>query len=145
MLNLLMSKPFYAELGEGKNKVTLTGWKYTPHKTDPTNDYIEMTFNRSEGNIPYKRNMFERDISIAVSHIRRQLNMQNETLPDIGGFFDKLISDKIELDMWVTYPVVPTKNGPQKRQNIYFLEPIETAETESSVGSAADEIPPTMN
>ena len=121
MLKNLMSNPFQKELSEGKHNVVLTNAAYHEDKKDAANDYLclEMLI---DNELRYKRNMFERDVSIFLSHTRRQLNRQNETIVPMDYIKD-LISNKTELELWVAYPVVPTKNGPKRVQNIYWLEP----------------------
>lgn len=121
MLKNLMSNPFQKELNEGKHNVVMTDVTYHENKKDAANDYLclEMLI---DNELHYKRNMFERDVSIFLSHTRRQLNRQNETIVPMAYIKD-LISKKTELELWVAYPVVPTKNGPKRVQNIYWLEP----------------------
>ena len=142
MLNELMNRPFVAEAKEGMHDATLTGFTYKPHANNPANDYMEMKFNIDNigtDKIPLKRNMFERDLSIMLSHLRRQLNRANETIQP-RDFLQSLIDTKTPFKLWVSYPIVGTKNGPKRVQNIYFIEPIAEEET-----SAPDEIPPMID
>ena len=144
MLRDLIKRPFYAELKEGKHEAILTNWEYKAHETNPENDYITMTF-MVDGENPYKRNMFERDISIMLSHVRRQLGRQHETIADPTAFFDELKTNKTKLNLWITYPVVATKNGMQRRQNLYFIEPASNnSAPEAEAADTAEEVPPTL-
>ena len=131
-LSTLMTKVFTAELTEGEHKANIVSWELKPN-ADPTKEYIRMTFNvENAGKTQeFTRNMFERDVSIAVSHIRRQLDRSNESLIPTD-FFNEIIADKIGLIMWVQYPVVSTKNGAQRRQNVYFQPPLSNVEAASS-------------
>ena len=131
-LSELMNKVFTAEITEGEHKATIKAWEFKPN-TDPTKEYIKMTFTVENcgKTQEFVRNMFERDISLAVSHIRRQLDRSNESIVPTA-FFDELIASSTEIKMWIQYPVVPTKNGAQRRQNIYFLPPLSSVEAASS-------------
>lgn len=86
-----------------------------------------------DGDLHYKRNMFERDVSIFLSHTRRQLNMQDQNI-NPKDYLDNLVKTQNKLDMWVAYPKVPTKNGIRRVQNIYWTEP--SAETAESADDA---------
>ena len=131
MLNELMNSTFQKELSEGKHTVVLKAWTYKP-ESDPKNDYIclEMLV---DGDLHYKRNMFERDVSIFLSHTRRQLNMQDQSI-NPKTYLDDLVKSQNKLDMWVAYPKVPTKNGVRRVQNVYWTEP--SAETAESADDA---------
>ena len=131
MLNELMNSAFQKELSAGKHTIVLKKWTYKP-ESDPKNDYIclEMLV---DGDLHYKRNMFERDVSIFLSHTRRQLNQQDQNI-EPKAYLNELVTNQIALDMWVAYPSVPTKNGVRRVQNVYWMEP--SAETAESADDA---------
>lgn len=125
MLREIMTKPYNGEMTEGKHSVTLKNWEYKAHLTDPNKDYIALTFTHEKGE--YKRNMFEKDITIMLSHLRRQLNRATETIKP-QEFLNDLVTAKTPFDIWITYPIVPTANGTKRVQNLNFLEPYATIE-----------------
>lgn len=135
MLSELMNRTFTAELTEGEHNATLTNWEYKPHATDHSKDYIVMTFSAENcgKTQDFVRNMFERDISIMISHLRRQLNRANEDI-NPTTFFDELKTAKTPIKFWIAYPIVATKTGPQRRQNIYFLAPTSITSDEAIAG-----------
>ena len=116
MLKDLMNKTFTAEITEGQHKAVLTAFEYKKHPSNEAYDYIAMVF-IIDGKREFKRNMFERDISIMLSQTRRQLNRAAEDINPIEYLKD-LIDNKTELDIWITYPIVPTRNGARRVQNI---------------------------
>ena len=128
-LSELMSKPFVGELTEGEHNAILLSWNLVTN-ADPTKEYIRMTFNvnNGDGHQEYTRNLFVRDISIALSHIRRQLNRANEVI-DPRTFLNGLRDGKTALKIWVTYPIVSGRNGAKRVQNLYFQPPITADET----------------
>lgn len=121
MLKDLMNKTFQKELAEGKHKATITNWTYNENTKNHNNDYIQLSLT-IDGELNYKRNMFERDMSIFLSHTRKQLNKQNENI-NPTEYLNELVSNKTELDLWVAYPIVPTANGLRRVQNMYWAEP----------------------
>lgn len=123
-LSELMSKPFVGELTDGEHEGILLSWNLVTN-ADPTKEYIRMTFNvgNASAHQEYTRNLFVRDMSIALSHIRRQLNRANEVI-DPKSFLDGLRDNKTPLKLWVTYPVVTGRNGAKRVQNLYFQPPI---------------------
>ena len=139
MLRNLVTAKFNGELAEKAHTMILTNWEYKPHATDPEKDYIILTFAHEKGE--YKRNMFENDMTIMLSHLRRQLGRAEETITP-NAFFDELIATKTAFTVWVSYPIVPTASGLRRVQNLHFLEPYAKMETESAVEAEADmEVP----
>lgn len=132
-LSELMSKPFVGELTEGEHSGILTSWTLVTNQ-DASKEYIRMTFNvnNAEGHQEYTRNLFVRDMSIALSHIRRQLNRANEVV-DPRAFLNGLRDNKTELKLWISYPVVSGRNGAKRVQNLYFQPPI-TADEATVIG-----------
>lgn len=116
MLKDLMNKTFTAEISEGQHKAVLTAFEYKKHPSNEAYDYIAMVFT-IDGKREFKRNMFERDTSIMLSQTRRQLNRASEDINPIEYLKD-LIDNKTELEIWITYPIVPTRNGARRVQNI---------------------------
>ena len=127
MLKDLMNKTFNAEITEGQHKAVLTAFEYKQHPSNEAYDYIAMVFS-IDGKREFKRNMFERDISIMLSQTRRQLNRASEDINPIEYLKD-LIDNKTELEIWITYPIVPTRNGARRVQNIAWQN-ISTSESD---------------
>lgn len=123
-LTELMSKPFVGELTDGEHDAVMLSWNLVTN-ADPTKEYIRMTFdvNNANGHQEFTRNLFVRDMSIALSHIRRQLNRANEVI-DPKTFLNELHDNKTALKIWVTYPIVTSRNGAKRVQNLYFQPPI---------------------
>ena len=134
MLKDLMNKTFNAEITEGQHKAVLASFEYKQHPSNESYDYIAMVF-VIDGKREFKRNMFERDISIMLSQTRRQLNRAAEDINPIKYLKD-LIDNKTELEIWITYPIVPTRNGARRVQNIAWQN-ISTSESDD----AEEEIP----
>ena len=122
MLKDLMSKEFNGELTEGEHNATLTSWQYVANKNNPEKDYIKCTFNVDNNGVQqvYNRNLFERDVSIMLSHLRRQLGRSNETIKP-KDFFEGLIKNKTEFKIWIEYPIVSAAKGMRRVQNLHFL------------------------
>lgn len=128
MLKDLMSRTYFAEITEGKHTAKLQSWKLFEDKNgNPDNDYIRMQFtiNNCGTEQTYNRNMFERDISIMLSQIRRQLGRQDEAIQPVD-FFNTLINDQTGFDMWIEWQLVTTKTGARRVQNVRFIAPVET-------------------
>ena len=121
MLKDLMSKGFIGELTEGEHNATLTAWQYVANKDDPEKDYIKCTFSVDNNGIQqtYNRNQFERDVSIMLSHLRRQLGRSNETIKP-KDFFEGLIKNKTPFKIWISYNNVTTKRGLRRVQDLHF-------------------------
>lgn len=141
MLNDLMNRAFQAELTEGHHTCTLKSWSYyADQHSKPENDYIALTFQHEKGES--RNNMFEKDMSIFLSHVRRQLGKADETI-DPKAFLKDLIDNNTPFDVWVKYNVVTTRSGLRRVRNLYFIEPLATASTASTAESADDtELPP---
>ena len=118
----LMNNTFAGEIAEGKHTAIVKNFQYVENESNPDNSYILITFlidNKRE----YKRNFFLRDMSILLSHTRRQLGRANEDI--VPGVYPKeLIDNQTELDIWFEYPTVATRTGPKRVQNIAWLPPI---------------------
>ena len=133
MLKDLMSKGFIGELTEGEHNATLTAWQYTANKDDAEKDYIKCTFNVDNNGTQqvYNRNQFERDISIMLSQLRRQLGRSNETI-NPKAFFDELIKNKTPIKLWISYNNVTTKKGLRRVQDLHFQPELLPAGTNTS-------------
>ena len=127
MLKDLMNKTFNAEITEGQHKAVLTAFEYKQHPSNESYDYIAMVF-VIDGKREFKRNMFERDTSIMLSQTRRQLNRASEDL-NPTEYLKGLIDNKTELEIWITYPIVSTRNGARRVQNIAWQN-ISTSESD---------------
>ena len=127
MLKDLMNKTFNAEITEGQHKAVLTAFEYKQHPSNESYDYMAMVF-VIDGKREFKRNMFERDISIMLSQTRRQLNRASEDI-NPTEYLKGLIDSKTELEIWITYPIVTTRNGARRVQNIAWQN-ISTSESD---------------
>ena len=121
-LRELMNSTFAGEIAEGKHTAIVKNFQYVENESNPDNSYILITFlidNKRE----YKRNFFLRDMSILLSHTRRQLGRANEDIVP-GVYLKELIDNQTELDIWFEYPTVATRTGPKRVQNIAWLPPV---------------------
>ena len=123
-----MNNTFAGEIAEGKHTVTFKDFKYVENENNPDNSYIAILFN-VDGKREYKRNFFLRDMSILLSHTRRQLGRENEDIVP-GVYLQELIDKQTELNIWFSYPVVATKSGPRRVQNISWMPPAEVQSEE---------------
>ena len=121
-LRELMNNTFAGEITEGKHECILTNFKYVENEDNPDNSYITITL-ELDGKREYKKNLFLRDVSIMLSHTRRQLNRANEDIVP-GVYLKELIDNQTELDIWFEYPTVATRTGPKRVQNIAWLPPV---------------------
>ena len=121
-LKALMNNTFAGEIAEGKHTVTFKDFRYVENENNPDNSYIAILFN-VDGKREYKRNFFLRDMSILLSHTRRQLGRANEDIVP-GVYLKELIDNQTELDIWFEYPTVATRTGPKRVQNIAWLPPV---------------------
>ena len=124
----LMNKTFAGEIAEGKHTVTFKDFRYVENENNPDNSYIAILFN-VDGKREYKRNFFLRDMSILLSHTRRQLGRENEDIVP-GVYLQDLIDKQTELNIWFSYPIVATKSGPRRVQNISWMPPAEVQSEE---------------
>ena len=125
----LMNNTFAGEIAEGKHTAVIKNFQYVENESNPDNSYILITFlidNKRE----YKRNFFLRDMSILLSHTRRQLGRANEDIVP-GVYLKELIDNQTELDIWFEYPTVANRTGPKRVQNIAWLPPV-TAEADET-------------
>lgn len=131
MLKELMNRKFYAELSEGEHEATLKSWEFVENATDSSKDYLKLAFsvNNHGEKQPFTRNFFERDVSIMLSHLRRQLERTTEAI-EPTKFFEDLISKETSFKLWIAYPVVPTARGLERKQNVNFLPPLKKVEVE---------------
>ena len=127
-LKNLINSTFAGEIAEGKHTVTFKDFKYVENENNPDNSYIAILFN-VDGKREYKRNFFFRDMSILLSHTRRQLGRENEDIIP-GVYLQELIDAQTELNIWFSYPIVATKSGPRRVQNISWMPPAEVQSEE---------------
>ena len=120
----LMNNTFAGEIAEGKHTAVIQNFQYVENESNPDNSYILITF-LIDGKRDYKRNFFLRDMSILLSHTRRQLGRANEDIVP-GVYLKELIDNQTELDIWFEYPTVATRTGPKRVQNIAWLPPVTT-------------------
>ena len=124
----LMNSTFAGEIAEGKHTVTFKDFRYVENENNPDNSYIAILFN-VDGKREYKRNFFLRDMSILLSHTRRQLGREIEDIVP-GVYLQDLIDKQTELNIWFSYPVVATKSAPRRVQNISWMPPAEVQNDE---------------
>ena len=125
----LMNNTFAGEIAEGKHTAVVKNFQYVENESNPDNSYILITF-LIDGKRDYKRNFFLGDMSILLSHTRRQLGRANEDIVP-GVYLKELIDNQTELDIWFEYPTVATRTGPKRVQNIAWLPPV-SAETDET-------------
>ena len=125
----LMNNTFAGEIAEGKHTAVVKSFQYVENESNPDNSYILITF-LIDNKRDYKRNFFLRDMSILLSHTRRQLGRANEDIVP-GVYLQELIDNQTELDIWFEYPTVATRTGPKRVQNIAWLPPV-TAEADET-------------
>ena len=118
----LMNNTFAGEIAEGKHTAVIKNFQYVENESNPDNSYILITF-LIDGKRDYKRNFFLRDMSILLSHTRRQLGRANEDIVP-GVYLKELIDNQTELDIWFEYPTVATRTGPKRVENIAWLPPV---------------------
>ena len=121
-LRELMNNTFAGEIAEGKHTAVVKNFQYVENESNPDNSYILITF-LIDNKRDYKRNFFLRDMSILLSHTRRQLGRANEDIVP-GVYLKELIDNQTELDIWFEYPTVATRTGPKRVQNIAWLPPV---------------------
>ena len=115
---------FQPALEEGVYDTVMTKHEYVAN--DKGNPYIKFTFKVKDTGRILTDNRFEKGFGVLVSHIRQQLNRQNEAITP-QSFFDELINNKTTIKIWV---VRRTVNG-IPRTNFHFLEPIKESKEES--------------
>ena len=147
MLRDLMNRPFQAEMVEGHHRVSILAWEYNADRNgNAANDYLTITFKHEHGES--RNNLFEKDMSIFLSHVRRQLGRQLETI-DPRLFLKELIDNATEFDCWVVFRTIVDKNDLTKMRrvrNLLFIEPAPdaTPNATSNVTEEDSELPPGM-
>ena len=145
MLRDLMNRPFQAEMVEGHHRVSILAWEYNADRNNnAANDYLTLTFKHEHGES--RNNFFEKDMSIFLSHVRRQLGRQLETI-DPRPFLKELIDSKTEFDCWVVFRTIPDKNDLTKMRrvrNLLFIEPAPDATPDATSNATEEdsELPP---
>lgn len=132
-LREMMNQPFLAEIAEGAHPATITNVVYNAHETDESKDYLKLDF-QLDGKRPYSRNMFQRDMSIMLSHLRRQLGRADEDINPLA-FLEELKTTQTSFNIWFSYPTVATRSGARRVQNVNFLAPLASSAEDS------DELP----
>ena len=123
LLELYNSK-FKPPLKEGVYKVKMLKHEYVAAENKAP--HIRFTFEvvESEDEVNIGRqitdNRFEKGFAVMISHLRQQLNRQDEEI-DVQEFLNTLISEQTVFNIWVVKRIV---NGSPKT-NINFLKPIE--------------------
>ena len=115
----MYNSTFQPALEEGEVKVKLLSHEYVQHQRG---DYIKFVFEVVEGANKGRKlteNRFEKGFGVMVSHLRQQLGRENEAIQP-QRFFNELITNKTEFNIWVVKRMV---NG-APRTNFNFIEPI---------------------
>jgi hypothetical protein len=137
MLKDLLEKTFQKELSAGEHTAILTAHPYKASDKGPEFDYIAASF-IIDNTLSYNRNLFERELSIFLSQVRRQLGRQNEDIKPME-FLAELVKNKTPFKIWVEYKIVPTRDDTLKRvQNVYYTEPLGTVTTNNASGTEPD-------
>lgn len=134
MANLqnFMAKKFYGKLKNGKYCMTFEGYAYIA-ETATTTDYYVFSFHINEGpegqmDRPYKRTMFENDLTFFFSGIRAQQGKENLDITPIS-FLQELQENKTPFNIWIENKTITRPDGSTKDvQNMYYREPKETTE-----------------
>lgn len=116
----MYNSTFQPALAEGTYKVKMLSHEYVANEKAP---YIKFTFEVLEGASKGRKlteNRFEKGFGVMVSHLRQQLNREDEAVQPIA-FFNELIENETAFTIWV---VKRTVNG-YPRTNFNFLEPIQ--------------------
>ena len=119
---------FQPALAEGTYKVKMLSHEYVANEKAP---YIKFTFEVLSGASKGRKlteNRFEKGFGVMVSHLRQQLNREDEAVQPIE-FFNELITNETEFTIWV---VKRTVNG-YPRTNFNFLEPIKEEKPNTTV------------
>lgn len=122
---------FQPALEEGVYETVLIKHEYVTN--DKGNPYIKFTFKVKDSGRILTDNRFEKGFGVLVSHIRQQLNRQNEAITP-QTFFDELIKNETTIKIWIVKKTI--NNIP--RTNFHFLEPIK--ETKDTTTDAKPEI-----
>jgi len=119
---------FQPALAEGVYDVKMLSHEYVNNETA---DYIKFTFEIIDGEQKGRKlteNRFEKGFGVMVSHLRQQLNRENEAVKPIE-FFNELIANATPIKIWVVKNIV--KGSP--RTNFNFLEPIKEVKPNTTV------------
>lgn len=127
--NKLMSmynSTFQPALAEGLYVTKMLSHEYVENNN--SNPYIKFTFEVLDGGRKLVENRFEKGFGVLISHLRQQLNRENEAV-EPKKFFDELIANQTPIKIWVVKRVV---NG-YPRTNFNFLEPIKEEKPNTAV------------
>lgn len=114
----MYNSTFQPALAEGTYNVKMLSHEYV-QKDENSTPYIKFQFEIIETGRVLTENRFEKGFGVMVSHLRQQLNRENEAVQPIE-FFNELIENETEFKIWVVKRIV---NG-TPRTNFNFLEPI---------------------
>lgn len=107
---------FQPALSEGVYKVRMLKHEFVQNEKAP---YIKFEFEVVDTGRKLTENRFEKGFGVMVSHLRQQLGRENEAIQPIS-FFNELITNKTEFNIWVVKRVIDGT----PRTNFNFLEPI---------------------
>lgn len=130
-----LKQPLLPPLKEQEYKGKLVKWEViTPKKLDINGlettgtPYVQLTLSIIDGDKPRKLtdNRYEKGFPIAISHIRKQLNIDDEIIPT--DFLNSLVEDATPISVWITRT---TAKG-REYTNINYLPPIEEQAKETT-------------
>lgn len=119
----------YSRPTDGKHQIVI---KKVNHTKDT--QYITLT-TELDGKREFNFNMFQRDISFAISAIRQHNIEQTEGATPLE-IFQFAITEQLVLDIWIQSPIVATAKGMRQVMNIYWREP--APEEDSNTVDAED-------
>ena len=128
----MYNSTFQPALEEGVYNVKMLSHEYVAK--DEKTAYIKFQFKVIETGRVLTENRFEKGFGVLVSHLRQQLNRENEAIQP-KEFFDELIKNETPFKIWVVKRVV---NG-APRTNFNFLEPIKEVKPNTTVVEDAQE------
>jgi len=116
-----------------ENIMDLFNTSYEP----TTSDYYALDLVMADGRT-FRRNLFERDLAIFLKQTRVQILADNTVDLEPIQWIKDLIGK--EISIWITYPVVPTRDKTLKRvQNVNYCKPLASEITEVATDSTEPE------
>lgn len=118
----MYNSTFQPALKEGVYEVKMLSHEYVANEKAP---YIKFSFevlngeNAADKGRKLTENRFEKGFGVMVSHLRQQLNREDEAIQP-QEFFNELIANATPFKIWVIKRMV---NG-SPRTNFNFLEPL---------------------
>lgn len=108
-------------LKEGKYEVVLKSTEFVVNNNNPDNSYIRVTLQDITNGREIITNKFEQGFKIMISHLKKQLSMEDEEVK-VQDFLQDLITDETSFNIWITNYVSETQ---RTSINVNFLPPLE--------------------